>query len=134
MLRQIRNLWLLRLLVLSFAMAGIAHSQPQPAAPHLIVQFERQGNGAANSTSTTFDTDKMRTDDTETLRQLIREADFFRLPAHLGTASSHPGQMRYHIIVYQLTPNYLDNDVIVESNQMPARVSPLITWLNQTAP
>lgn len=115
------------------ALAGCAEQPFLNGTEHLVVSFERSGGFAGKPVTARVDTSKLSPTDAQALRFMIQNANFFSLPARLGDAVPHPDRYQYRLTVLEKSPAYQSHEVVVEEDQVPGNMRPLVHWLMDAA-
>ncbi len=90
------------------------------------ILFERTGGFAGIKMAKEIDTANLATEETNQLRRLIDEADFFHLPTPLTSKSPQPDRFRYRITIQDSNQ---EHTVVVSEQALAGTLKPLIDWL-----
>jgi hypothetical protein len=122
---------------LAYLMSGgflpAGRSQPTPSNPEknaMRIEFKRSGGYAGMPLSATIDVDALSPKESQHLRLLIDDADFFALPAVM--TASVPGGDRFEYTLTVETPERR-HTVEIHEAAAPAALRPLLQWLTSAA-
>jgi emfourin len=90
------------------------------------IEFERSGGVAGIRLATTVDTDRLPASDAARVRQLLDDAGFFSLPAHLAATTPGADRFQYHITVRTAERSHT---VDIAEGAAPPALRPLLDWL-----
>src|SRR5262249_1545614 len=94
------------------------------------IRFTRSGGVGGLLLSTTVDTDRLAAPDVIRLRELVEEAECFKLPPRIRSRQPQPDRFQYDLTSED---GSRQRAVTTDEDAMPASLRPLLTWLTQVA-
>lgn len=95
----------------------------------MLITFERSGGFAGLITTTTVDTTTLPAAEANQIRNLVKAANFFQLPATIAS-DNQPDRFQYQLTVQEGTQQH---SVTVGESTMPSTLRPLIDCLMAAA-
>lgn len=90
--------------------------------------WTRSGGVAGWQRTTTVDEARLLPEEAARLRELVEQAGFFQLPAHLVTSQPQPDRFQYELTVEDDTRRHT---IHVDEQSLPATLRPLLDWLDR---
>lgn len=94
------------------------------------IEFERSGGFAGLRLATTIDSNTISSEDATALRDMIRSASFFELPAKSEKGFAGADRFHYRVIVEIEERRHA---IEIEESVVPPSLRPLINWLTDKA-
>ena len=94
------------------------------------IEFVRTGGFAGLRLAGSFDTDKLRPDQSAMLDKLIHESGFFNLPDKIKPTSPSPDQFEYRVVI---SSSVQTHTVSVDESSVPNALRPFLDYLTTLA-
>jgi hypothetical protein len=128
-----RLIWTVFLTLIAFACSseGTFHARAGAREEKTLrISIVRSGGFAGITMRAIVDEKDLSPDETQKLRQLIEQADFFNLPRKIVSRVPQPDRFQYELRIEEKGQQHT---VTVSEEAIPEKLKPLIKWLMEKA-